>query len=261
MSALPLSDMALPQILAAFLAIAMRLSGLMLFAPFYGSAVISPRIKAGLVFAVSLLMFPTLAPQLTIHRAVSWPGLVLEELLIGAGLGIVTNVVFDGIQMAGQVLSTQMGFSLINLLDPQTQVESTVMALFHQTIAMLIFLRLDVHLWLLRAIGRSFAIVPPGTAHISGLFTMAAVRAAGEVFVVGLQMAAPVLSVTFLTDIVLALLGKASPQAPLMLIGVPVKTMLGLAVLFAALRYWPAMLDRFFLHSMQLSDRLLQHAR
>ena len=86
-------------------------------------------------------------------------------------------------------------------------------------------------------------------------------RAAGRVFTLGLQIAAPVLSATFLTDIALGLLGKASPQAPLMLIGPPLKTMLGLAVLFVALRYWPSMLDRFFMNSMQMSDGLLSMAR
>lgn len=256
-----MNGLTLQQMIVAFLIIAVRLSGLMLFAPFFGSIAIPPRVKAGLVFATTLLFYPGLAPALTHEDLSAWPGLVLTELLVGAALGITTNLVFDAVQMAGQVLSTQMGFSLINILDPQTQVDSTVMALFHQTIAMLIFLRFDVHLWLLRAVGRSFLLLPPGTAHISGAFTLSAVRAGGEVFTLGVQIAAPVLSATLLTDIVLGLLGKASPQAPLMLLGPPIKTMLGLSILFVALKYWPAMLDRFFLGSMELSNGLLQQAR
>ena len=256
-----MTQLTLQQMIVAFLAIAMRLSGLMLFAPFFSSAAMPARVKAGFVVAATFLFFPSLSPGLAHLDASAWPGLVLGEVIVGAGMGIATNLVFDAVQMAGQVLSTQMGFSLINLLDPQTQVESTVIALFHQTLAMLIFLRLDVHLWLLRAVGRSFLLVPPGSAHLSGMFTMTAVRAGGEVFTLGLQMAAPVLSATFLTDIVLGLLGKASPQAPLMMLGPPVKTLLGFAILFVALKYWPAMLDRFFLHSLELSNRLLLEAR
>ncbi len=256
-----MNGFSLQEWLIAYLIIAMRMSGLVLFAPFFGSMAVSPRLKATLVLATSALFFPMLLPSMAHLRASSWPTLVLSETVIGAALGIATNLVFDAVQMAGQILSTQMGFSLVNLLDPQTQVESTVIALFHQTIAMLVFLKLDVHLWLLRAVGRSFELLPPGSAHISGLFTLTVVRAAGEIFTLGIQMAAPVLSATFLTDIVLALLGKASPQAPIMLIGVPIKTMLGLCLLFFSLRYWPAMLDRLFLHSMDLSDRLLHQAR
>lgn len=256
-----MNELTLTQVITALLTITVRLSGLMLFAPFFGSQAIPPRVKAGLVVAATVLFYPALSPALTHIDLSAWPSLVFTELLIGAAMGIATNLVFDAMQMAGQVLSTQMGYSLINILDPQTQVESTVMALFHQTIALLIFLKLDVHLWLLRAVGRSFTILPPGTAHINAAFTMTAVRAAGAVFTLGVQIAAPVLSATFLTDVVLGLLGKASPQAPLMMLGPPIKTLLGLSILFVALKYWPAMLDRLFLSSMELSNHLLMQAR
>ena len=222
---------------------------------------VPPRVKAGLVIALSFLLYPLLSPRLTSVPLRHWPPLVFGELLIGAAMGIATNLIFDAVQMAGQVLSVQMGFSLVNIIDPQTQVDSTVIAMFHQTLAMLIFLRLDVHLWLLHAIGRSFLVLPPGSAHLTQAFTFTTLRAGGEVFVLGLQMAAPVFSATLITDVILGLLGRASPQLPLMLVGNPLKTMIGLGVLFAALKYWPALLEGFFLHSLQLSDNLLVLAR
>ncbi len=255
-----MTTVTIQEVILGFLTITVRLSGLVLFAPFFGSASVPPRIKAAIVLALSLLLYPTLSASLA-HRDLSdWPVLVLGELLIGAAMGIATNLVFDAVQMAGQVLSIQMGYSLVNILDPQTQVDSTVMALFHQTIALLIFLRLDVHLVLLHAVARSFVLLPPGSMHVSAAFTRTLLEAAGSVFNLGLHMAAPVLSATFLTDIIIGLLGRASPQAPLMLLGPAVKSVLGLAVLFAALKYWPGMLDHFFQSSMELSDRLLQLA-
>lgn len=229
----------------------------MLFAPFFGSMSIAPRIKAVLVVALSVLLYPVLAPSLAGIEQASWPRLVGGELLIGAVIGIATNLVFDAVQMAGQVLSIQMGFSLVNIIDPQTEVDSTVIAMLHQTLALLIFLRLNVHLWLLQAVGRSFFAIPPGRGHISEAFTLAALKTGGQVFLLGVQIAAPVLSATLIADVVLGLLGRASPQAPLMIIGMPVKMLLGFAVLFASLRYWPAILQRFFDTSLQLSDRLL----
>ena len=138
--------------------------------------------------------------------------------------------------------------------------DTTVIAQFHQTLAMLVFLRLDVHLWILRALGRSFRLLPPGSAHVSRAFTLTAIQAGGQVFTLGLQMAAPVLSATLITDVVLGLLGKASPQLPLMVLGPPLKTLLGLGVLFAALRYWPPLLERFFSSSIELSDTLMRLA-
>lgn len=248
------------RIILGFLTISVRLTGLMLFAPFFGSASVPPQLKAALVVALSILLYPMLSPLLVPGELSMWPRLVFGELLVGAAMGIATNLVFDGVQMAGSILSTQMGFSLINLLDPQTEVDTTVIAQFHQTLALLVFLRLDVHLWILRALGRSFLLLPPGSAHMSRAFTMTAVKAGGQVFTLGLQMAAPVLSATLITDVVLGLLGKASPQLPLMVLGPPLKTLLGIGILFAAMRYWPPLLERFFSSSIQLSNTLLHMA-
>jgi flagellar biosynthetic protein FliR len=163
--------------------------------------------------------------------------------------------------MAGQVLSIQMGYSLVNILDPQTQVESTVMATFHQTIAMLIFLRLNVHLWILRSLAHSFDYLPPSTGHFGPAFTSASLEACASVFSIGIQIAAPVLSATLLTDIALGILGKASPQLPLMIMGPAIKSILGSLILISALKYWPGMFEHLFINSVNEADQLLHLAR
>jgi flagellar biosynthetic protein FliR len=197
-------------------------------------------------------------PKLNISQ---WPMMVFGELIIGVALGVATNVVFDGVQMAGSVLSIQMGYSLVNILDPQTKVESTVMATFHQTIAMLIFLRLNVHFWILRALARSFDYLPPSSGHFGAGFTAAVLQAGSSVFAIGIQIAAPVLSATLLADIALGLMGKAAPQLPLMLLGPAVKSMLGILILISALKYWPGIFERLFLGSMVQADHILHLAQ
>jgi len=248
-------------IIAATLTIGVRLSGLMLFAPFFGSVVIPPRIKAVLVLALTALLYPVVSRDFAAPSLDHWPFLVFTEFLIGAGLGIATNLVFEAVQMSGQILGVQMGYSLVNILDPQSQVDTTVVAVFYQSIVMLLFLRMDVHFWLLRAVGNSYEYLPPGTAHINGLFTLGVLRVVGDLFGVGIQIAAPVMSATLAADVVLGLLGKASPQMPLMLLGPAVKSLIGLTVLIATLRYWPDLFRRLFMDAMLNGDRLLHLAR
>ncbi len=248
-------------IIAGFLFVSVRLSGLMLFAPFFGSDAVPARIKAALVVALSLLLYPMVAPHFPVTPLNQWPLLVFGELLTGASIGIATSLVFDAVQMAGQILSVQMGYSLISILDPQTQAESTVVATFHQLLAMLIFLRLDVHLWILHAIGDSYSYLPPGSAHLGPAFVRTALGAAAAVFATGVQLAAPVLSATLLADVVLGLLGKASPQLPVMLLGPAIKSLLGISVLIATLKYWPDMFRGFFLRSIELGEQLMHLAR
>jgi flagellar biosynthesis protein FliR len=248
-------------IIAGVLTIAVRLSGLMLFAPFFGSVVIPVRVKAILVFALTIVLFPVVGHDIGPRPLMAWPFLVFTEFLIGAGMGIATNLVFEAAQLSGQVLGVQMGYSLVNILDPQSQVDTTVVSLFYQSIVMLLFLRMDVHYWLLRAIGNSFAYLPPGSAHIGGLFTAGVLRAAGDLFGLGVQIAAPVLSATLAADVVLGLLGKASPQMPLMLLGPALKSMLGIGVLLATLKYWPDLFRRLFMGAMSHGEQLLHLAR
>jgi flagellar biosynthetic protein FliR len=253
--------LSLVQIFGAFFTIGMRLTGIMLFAPFFGSIVIPARVKAVLVLALTALIYPTISARIPTMTISQWPMMAFGELMIGVALGVATNVVFDGVQMAGQVLSVQMGYSLVNILDPQTQVESTVMATFHQMIAMLIFLRLNVHFWILRALARSFDYLPPSSAHFGAGFTAAVLQAGSSVFSIGIQIAAPVLSATLVADIALGLMGKAAPQLPLILLGPAVKSVLGILVLISALKYWPGIFEHLFLNSMNQADHILHLAQ
>jgi flagellar biosynthetic protein FliR len=247
-------------IISGLLTIGVRLTGLMLFAPFLGSVVIPARVKAILVLSLTVLLYPVVGHDIGTFSVASWPLMVFMEFLIGVGMGIATNLVFEAIQMAGQVLGVQMGYSLVNILDPQTQVDTTVISLFYQSIVMLLFLRMDVHYWLLRAVGNSFVYMPPGTTHLSSLFTMAVIRTGGQIFGLGIQIAAPVLSATLVADIVLGLLGKASPQLPLMLLGPSVKSLLGIFILIATLKYWPELYRRLFMETMANAEHILHLA-
>jgi len=247
-------------IITGVLTISVRLSGLMLFAPFFGSGAIPVRIKAILVLALTVLLYPAVGSSIGTRALADWPLLVFTEFLVGAGIGIATNVVFEAVQLSGQVLGIQMGYSLVNILDPQSQVDTPVVSMFYQSIVMLLFLQMDVHFWLLRAIGKSFDYLPPGSAHIGSLFTMAIFRTVGEVFGLGVQIAAPVLAATLAADIILGLLGKAAPQMPLMLLGPAIKSLLGVGILIATLRYWPDLFHRLFMDTMTNAERIFHLA-
>lgn len=254
-------EISLIGLLTPALLIGLRVSGLMLFAPFFGNAVIPSRVKAVLVIAITAALYPVYARHLPAVRPSDWLAVVTGETVVGVGMGVATNAVFEAAGMAGQILSVQMGYSLVNILDPLTQVDSTVIALFHHSLAMLIFLQLDVHHWILRAVANSFAYLPPGSATINPMFLHAMLQEVAVVLVLGVQIAAPVLSATLLTDLVLGLLGKASPQMPLMLLGPAVKSMLGVLVLAATVRFWPGLFEKYFSQSIAFTEHLLHLAR
>lgn len=254
-------DIPLLTIISSLLTVGVRLTGLMLFAPWFGSSAIPARIKAGLVLALTLLLAPTVGQSVGAYAMDRWPMLVLTEFLIGVGMGIATNIVFEAAQLAGEVLGIQMGYSLVNILDPLTQVDTKVVGVFYQSMVLLLFLSMDVHYWLLKAIGNSFLYLPPGATPLSGLFTSTIINTGGTLFGLGLQIAAPVLCATLATDILLGMLGKASPQMPLMILGPAIKSMLGITIFVATLKYWPDLYNHLFSESVNAGIRILHLAR
>jgi len=230
----------------------------MVFAPFLGSAAIPTRLKAALTVALTVVLYPACSVRPTTLEVFDWLPIILGEAIVGLLMGLTLHFVFDGVQLAGQVLGFQLGYSLVNLIDPQTQVDTPVLSIFHRAVALLIFLSLDVHHWLLRGLAKSFSYLPPGTIVVSNAAAEQLCRAAGAMLVVAVQIAAPALTATILADLVLGFLGKASPQLPVLFVGLSVKALVAFAVLQAAVRFWPRVLEKHFLAALAISERLLR---
>jgi flagellar biosynthetic protein FliR len=251
----------LEDLLAAAVFIGARVSGLMVFCPFLGSNAIPMPLKASLTVLITALLYPLHGPMQLDLQSWQWVGVVLSEVVIGLVLGLTANFMMEAPLMAGQILGVQMGYSLATLFDPQTSADTPVLAEFHRLGALLIFLQLDVHHWLLRAVVNSFAYLPAGAAPATFAAATGLLHAAGGIFLAGVQIAAPGLVATMVADVGLGFLGKASPQLPVLFIGLAVKNLLGLAVLIGVVAYWPQTFSQRFSESIAIGERLLHLAR
>jgi flagellar biosynthetic protein FliR len=250
----------LDQVLAAAVFVGARVSGLMVFCPFLGSAAIPIPIKAALTLLITALLYPLHGPLQLDLQSWQWAGVVLSEVITGLLLGLAATFMMEAPLMAGQILGVQMGYSLATLFDPQTQADTPVMGEFHRLAALLIFLQLDVHHWLLRSVVRSFAYLPASATLTAFGAPSVLLHAASGIFLAGLQIAAPGLAATLVTDVALGFLGKASPQLPVLFIGLAVKNLLGLAILIGILAYWPQSFSERFAQSIALGERVLHLA-
>jgi flagellar biosynthetic protein FliR len=122
------------------------------------------------------------------------------------------------------------------------------------------FLQLNVHHWILRALDRSFSYLPVGSAVASQLVTGELIHVMGALFILGIQIAAPVLLATMMMDLILGFLSKASPQLPALLLGIPIKNLTGYALLIGATGLWPAILERRFAIAVGTAEKLLHLA-
>jgi flagellar biosynthetic protein FliR len=248
-------------ILARALPIGLRAGGLMTFAPFFGNDAVPPSLKAIFTLVLTAVLY-TAAPVVQIPLTVaSWTRVAASEAFIGLMMGLTVHLIFEGVQVAGQLTGMQLGFSLASVIDPITNIETPVIATFYQMFALLIFLQLNVHHWLLKMLVKSFTYVPVGTGVATLLVTRELLRFAGAMWLIGIQIAAPVVLATILVDITVGFVSKASPQLPAMVIGISVKNFLGYGIMAGAAILWPSLLEKEFTRAMGWTEQLLRLAR
>jgi flagellar biosynthetic protein FliR len=136
--------------------------------------------------------------------------------------------------MAGQLAGIQMGIGLSNLIDPQTQEHITSLAQWQNLLALLIFLSIDGHHLLIRAVADSFRVLPLGGGIPSPEGFGMVVDLAGGLFVIALKVAAPVLVLLLLVNAAMGVLAKLIPQLNVFIVGFPLNVAAGLFVLTAS---------------------------
>ncbi len=224
----------------SFLLTLFRISLLLFLLPFFGGDAIPKTVKASLCIVTTLALWPHLSFPGAALPAHPWQILVmmLGELLLGLVLGLMVRFLFAAVQMGGQLIGFQMGFAMINVVDPLTGTQAAITSHFLYMTTLLTFLTLNGHLYLLQALAASFALVPPGGLLLDGEVGMVVLSEAGQIFVLAIKIAAPVTAAIFLVDLALALVGRAAPQMHVLILGFPLKIGVGfffLGLLFTTL--------------------------
>jgi len=253
-------EFSLEQTVAAWMLAGTRVSGLIVAAPLFGSLSLPVRLKAGLAVGFTVLLAPLVSAPAGRTGAAEMTRLLAGEAAIGFLLGFTLQFVFEAASVAGNLLGVQMGFSLASVINPQSQADSPVLATFHELIVLLLFMQLQVPQWLLRGLARSFQYLPPGGFVFGGTALAMLTHFSTSLFVTAVQIAAPVLVATIFTDVALGFLGKASPQLPVLFLGLSAKSMLGLALLCGAVAFWPRVFDARFQQALEISERMLRLA-
>jgi len=242
-------------------AIGARLAAGLVFTPFFGSLAIPMRIKALLVLLLTWLLYPLVRVPLQSVSPFVAMQLVLSEAALGLVTGLCLQFVFEAVQVAGQLAGFQLSFTLVNVIDPQTNVDTPVLANLHQLCVLLLYLQLNVHHWTLRALQASFDRVPPGSVTIRLQQVKALLSAAAAMWSVGLQLAAPLLLATVILDFTIGFISKAAPQSPALFLSIPMKIITGYVVLALALGLWPAFFEKQFAHALGWSWKVLECAK
>jgi flagellar biosynthesis protein FliR len=244
------------QYLTAAVLVMVRLSGLMVFAPVFSSSAIAPRIKAGFVFAMTILLAPAVA-AVPGARAVLDGRALLGELGVGLVFGLSLMLLNEALTFAGTLLGLQFSFSLVNLLDPNSMIETAVLGQMLSWLGILVIIGSGLDRSLLAAVVRSFSAVPVGRAVMQSTTGVALAMMAGGIFLAGVQLAAPVMAAALAVEVTIALVARLSPQLPSIVVSIPMKTMVSYVVLIASLAVWPGWIERHFTALLDAVAKLL----
>ncbi|HHV17143.1 MAG TPA: flagellar type III secretion system protein FliR [Gelria sp.] len=224
----------MPFALEGFLLVMSRLSGLFLSAPILSSRMIPVRVKVLTIIGLAGLMAYFI--PITYARELDTPGLFIAalavEIFIGYVIGFVAYMVFAAIQLAGQVMDMQMGFAIVNVVDPQSGTQIPLMGNLTQTIALLLYLAIDGHHYLFEALIQSYKIIPVLGLSLNAAFHTLIVELSVYMFVIAVKIAAPIIIAVMTADIAMGFIARTVPQMNVFIVGLPLKILVGLGTLF-----------------------------
>jgi flagellar biosynthesis protein FliR len=233
-----------------------RVSGMVAFAPFFSSTALPMRAKAVFTLAVAYLLAPLVATLPNARAEITFSAL-LGEVAVGLVYGLTLALLNEMLLFAAQIAGLQFSFSLVNLLDPASAIQTPLLGELFQLMGTLVILTAGLDRILLASMVRSFRVAPLGSYAMAPVTTLAIVRAAGGIFLAAVELAAPVLAATLLVELAIALMGKLSPQLPVMSLTVPLKTLTGFALLAGSLALWPRFVEARFDNLLDLAERLI----
>lgn len=208
--------------------------------PGFGGIHAPALVKVGLTVLLALALAPSV-PISPVAGPVPLSGVILREAAIGLCLAFVVRALIAGAELGGHLAGFQIGFSYGATIDPQSGVRNTMLATLYGSIATLGFLAINGHHEVLRALDASYAALPIGGGGMVDGSLVGSVRdMLGLVFVVGVRIAAPIVIVLLLVEVGVALVARSSPALNFMVIGYPLRLVVGLLLLAALVPTVPA---------------------
>ena len=213
-----------------FLFVLLRVGALIMFFPILGSPQVPGRIKIGLILFVSIAVFPIVRAT-PMHDPKSLFELVVNlfsEITIGLAVAYSARLMFTAVQIAGTVVDFQMGFGVVNVIDPQTETQVSVTAQFQNILAILFFLALDAHHIIIGAIVESFFLINPFQINFSTFTPEIILLLFKATFVTAVKIAAPIMAILFFISVGLGLVARTVPQMNVFIVGFPLQIGVGL---------------------------------
>jgi len=234
--------------LEKFLLIFFRVGSFFVSAPILSSTSLPMRVKIVLSVLIAYILLPVVnfsyfKPTMEIGIVFF---LILKETAIGLIAGFILTLIIEGIRIAGEVMGVQMGFGIVNVMDPAAQQELSMVAVMAFVIGIMIFLAIDGHLYLIKMIGLSFDILPVNTMKVTDNLLKLITQDMNKMFRLGMILALPVICVLLLITSTIGILSRALPKIQVFLLSFPLRILVGILTFAIGMPLFLKMLLKFF---------------
>jgi flagellar biosynthetic protein FliR len=245
-----------------YMLVLLRFSIILFMFPVFSSSVFPATLKVGFAMVVSLLFYSVVEVDITRFplSVVATGLLIFAEALIGLTLGLCLRVFFASVQLAGQIIGFQMGFAMINVVDPMTGANVTIMDQLAYWVSLLTFLLLNGHHIMFLAIIESFELVPIGSFMMQEAIMAKYVELGAQMFLLSIKIGAPVIASLGFVSVGFGLISKFAPQMNVMIVAFPLKIVAGLLLFSLVLQIVVMMTKNYVAHFKELLMTFLFYA-
>jgi flagellar biosynthetic protein FliR len=220
-----------------FLLIIARVSAFLVTWPILSQAQVPRHVKLLLSILLALMVMPAV-PWREIdpkHLEDMFIMMIVKEAFVGVLLGFLAKLFFYTIEACGQIVSDAMGLGNVQVLNPTSDIQSTVIEQFYLVLVTVFFLLINGHHYFLQALFQSFQIVPVSKISVSLVGLQNAGQYLQFVVEMGLKFAAPIFASLFALNIAMGVIGRAVPQMNVLITGVSINLLFGFFVMIISL--------------------------
>lgn len=229
-----------------FLFVLFRVGAMIIFVPVLGSRQVPAIMKIGLVLFLSMAIFPMVQdrPLPEPKGLFDLAKFLMADVTIGLGIAYIARLIFTAVQIAGTVVDFQMGFGVVNVIDPQTDTQVSVTAQLHNILAILIFLALNAHHYIIQAIVESFFVINPFEINFASITPEYILHLFSATFLTAVKIAAPIMAILFFLSVGMGLVARTVPQMNVFIVGFPLQIGVGLVMVGLSIPFFSILVQQ-----------------
>ena len=244
-----------------FLLIFIRMASFIVTAPFFHTPNVPRRVKAGLAFFISVIIYSSVLPHSVVRyeSIISFAIIVIKEAMAGLFIGFGANICLSITQLAGKIADMEVGLSMVQMFDPLTREDQGFMGSIYEYGVMLILLITNMHHYILRAFIETYTLIPIGGVKFASEHIVATcLRFLGDYVSIAFRFCLPVVAAIMLLNALLGVLAKSSPQMNMFAVGIQLKIFIGFTVIILSIGLLPSVSEFIFREMDAMMQMVIQ---